>query len=379
MRSLRRAEGTPVIVCKPKTIQFGKGAILMPKSLRIASWSAAIAVLLMLNGASLAYAQGTWTSLAPVPSATEGMAVGGVGQVIIAAYGLSGSDTNQTRLYNISTNSWSLGATAPGSASSEQAYGETTHDGFFYVIGGRANGPGAMPLNDLRRYDPVSNTWTTLAPMPTARAGAAAVVVEDDDAILVIGGRTATAGPCSGGGLSVVERYDIETNTWSTVAPLPGPARSDLAAVSHDDRIFVFGGCSVSGVTGEVDSYDPETDTWTTGLAAMPTPRASLVAGKVGNKVFAIGGTTNGLDQVNTNEAYNISTNTWSTTPAPMITARSEAGVYSHKGRIFVVGGGNRGISTAANEVFKSKPKAHEPEDEKPENEKPENEKRESD
>jgi hypothetical protein len=82
------------------------------------------------------------------------MTVGGVGQVIIGAYGLSGGDTNLTRLYNISTNTWGLGMPAPLPTSSEQAYGETTHGGFLYVIGGRFIGP----LSDLRRYDPVTNT-----------------------------------------------------------------------------------------------------------------------------------------------------------------------------------------------------------------------------
>jgi hypothetical protein len=105
----------------------------MPKSLKITSWCAAIAVLLTLNWASVARAQGTWTPLdpvscpSPVPCATEGMSLGGVGQVIIAAYGFSLIDTNLTRLYNISSNSWSLGAPAPLPFSSEQAYGETTH------------------------------------------------------------------------------------------------------------------------------------------------------------------------------------------------------------------------------------------------------------
>ncbi len=322
--------------------------------LRLARGLAAAAVVAMaaFAWASVAYAQGTWTPLAPVPAATEGMSVGGVGQVIIAAYGFSLGDTDLTRRYNITTNSWSLGTTAPGGPSSEQAYGETTHGGFFYVIGGRTGG---TPRSDLRRYDPDADTWLTLAPMPTPRAGAAAAVV--DDAIFVIGGRAATGGPCAGSPLSVVERYDINTDTWSTVAQLPGPARSDLVAVSHGGKIFVFGGCSaVFAVTGEVDKYDPQTDTWTTGLATMLTPRASLAAGKVGDTVFAIGGSTDGLNQVSVNESYKISSDSWSTTPAAMPTPRAEAGVHSHGGRVFVVGGGNRGASTDANEVYKPKP-----------------------
>ena len=71
-----------------------------------------------------AYGQGTWTTLANVsPSATEGMTVGGIGQVIVGAYGFSPSpvpgNTNQTRLYNINTDSWSAGAPAPLPARAE--------------------------------------------------------------------------------------------------------------------------------------------------------------------------------------------------------------------------------------------------------------------
>ncbi len=188
------------------------------------------------TAAQAAYAQGTWTALAPVsPAPAEGMTVGGVGQVIVAAYGFSPvpGNTNLTRLYNINTNSWSTGTAAPMPARADAASGDTTHGGFLYVIGGGNSG---VPLSDLQRYDPVLDAWTTLSPMNTARAGAAAAVI--DDGIFVIGGRQSTGGPCSGGPyLTTVEKYDIDTDTWSPVAPLPS-ARSDLAAVAHGGKIF---------------------------------------------------------------------------------------------------------------------------------------------
>src|SRR6266581_3819389 len=305
----------------------------------------------IFTAAQAGYAQGNWTALAPVsPSPTEGMTVGGVGQVIVGAYGFSsslGGNTNQTRLYNISTDSWSMGAAAPAPARADAAYGDTTHGGFLYVIGGGNSG---VALSDLERYDPVLDAWTTLSPMNTARAGAAAAVI--DDGIFVIGGRQSTGGPCSGGPyLTTVEKYDIDTDTWSPVAPLPS-ARSDLAAVAHGGKIYVFGGCSDTGVTGEVDMYDPQTNTWTTGLMPMTTARASLVAGHSGDNVYAIGG-TNGVSASNANEVYDVAHNSWSN--APMTTARQEAGVNSHGGRIYVVGGATPayGASTDANEVFK--------------------------
>ena len=306
----------------------------------------------IFTAAQAGYAQGTWTPLALVsPSATEGMTVGGVGQVIVGAYGFSGGAyTNQTRLYNINTDTWSLGGAAPTPARAGAASGDTTHGGFLYVIGGE-NSTGV--LSDLQRYDPGLDAWITLTPTPTAtaRAGAAAAVI--DDGIYVIGGRQNTGGPCSGGPLTTVEKYDIDTNTWSTVAPLLN-ARSDLAAVAHGGKIYVFGGCSSTGVTNEVDMYDPQTNTWTTTLAPMLNGRASFVAGHSGDKVYAIGGTTDGVSASNLNEVYDIPSNTWSTNTA-MTAARQEAGVNSHSGRIYVVGGSTAsfGNSTAANAVFK--------------------------
>jgi len=305
------------------------------------------------TAAQAGYAQGTWTTLATVsPSATEGMTVGGVGQIIVGAYGFSGGYTNQTRLYNINTDSWSAGAAAPVPARAGAASGETTHGGFLYVIGGE-NSTGV--LSDLQRYDPVLDAWTPLSPMNAARAGAAAAVI--DDGIFVIGGRQSTGGPCSGGPyLTTVEKYDIDTNTWSPVAPLLN-ARSDLAAVAHGGKIFVFGGCtgtaSAPSVTNEVDMYDPQTNTWTTTLAVMLTGRASLVAGHAGDQVFAIGG-TDGVSASTLNEVYDILSNTWSAN-ASMTAARQEAGVNSHGGRIYLVGGSTAsfGNSTAANEAFK--------------------------
>jgi N-acetylneuraminic acid mutarotase len=156
--------------------------------------------------------------------------------------------------------------------------------------------------------------------------------------------------------LETVEKYDIDTDTRNTVAPLPNP-RSDLAAVAHGGKIFVFGGCtdtaSAPSVTNEVDMYDPQTNTWTTGLASMTTPRASLVAGHSGDKVYAIGG-TDGVSASNANDVYDIPSNSWSANTL-MTTARQEAGVNSHGGRIYVVGGATPPFdtSTAANEGFK--------------------------
>ena len=161
---------------------------------------------------SVASAQGTWSTQAPLPAPTEGLQVGAVGNEIVAAYGFSGGDTNLTRIYDIDSDSWSFATPGPLPARSEGA--AATHGGNVYAVGGRFAGP----LSDLDRYTPATDTWVSLADMPTPRRGLGAAVV--GNALYAIGGSAGTA-PCSGTPLATVERYDIETDTWSTVAPLP--------------------------------------------------------------------------------------------------------------------------------------------------------------
>ncbi len=316
----------------------------MIRSLRRAGLMAvaAITTAVMATGASGA---GTWSTLAPVPAPTEGMQTAVVGNKIVAAYGYSGGDTQLTRIYDIAADSWSSGALAPSPVRSEGA--AASHGGFFYAVGGRP------VIADLDRYDPATDTWTSLADMPTGRAGLGVAVV--GNAIYAIGGRTG-ASPCSGGTLDTVERYDIATDTWSTVASLPS-ARSDLAAVAHGGRIYVFGGCTDFGtVLADVDVYNPTTDTWSTAPADMITARASMYgAAAKGGTIYVVGGWTPVLGQVATNEAYKVASDTWSTALA-MPSPRAEMGVVSHGGRIYTVGGGIFGASSDLNLSFKPNP-----------------------
>jgi N-acetylneuraminic acid mutarotase len=295
-----------------------------------------------LAAVSVAWALGTWSALAPVPSPTEGMQVAAVGDKIVAAYGYSGGDTNLTRIYDIDSDSWSFAAPAPLPARSEGA--AVTHGGALYAVGGRFAGP----LNDLDRYTPQTNTWVSLANMPTARRGLGAAVI--GNSLYAIGGSTGAA-PCSGSPLDTVERYDISTNTWSTIAPLPSP-RSDLAAVAHARKIYVFGGCrGTLAAIDDVDVYNPATDTWSTAPADMPTARSSMYgAAAIGNRLYVIGGQNNGV-QLTTNEFYSVFPGTWGT-DTPMPSPRAEMGVVSHDGRIYTVGGGFTGVSSNLNLVL---------------------------
>jgi N-acetylneuraminic acid mutarotase len=303
----------------------------------------------MMASAVAANGGGTWRSLAPLPTRTEGMSVAHVGNVIVAAYGFNpaSGDTNLTRLYNIATNTWSRGARAPGGPSSEGT--AVAHGGSIYALGGRDGSQNHMN----HRYAPASNTWAVLAPMPTGRTGLAAAVV--GDAIFAIGGRRDIGGPCSGRPLARVERYGIATNSWRRVAPLP-VRRSDIGAIAHGGKIYVFGGCTrgPSTVSHQVEIYNPVTNTWAKG-APMPTARAGFYGvGIVGGNIYVMGGINAAGRPSRANEVYNIAHNTWRKATS-MRHPRGEMGVTSHGGRIFTVGGALPafGTSVRTNDSFR--------------------------
>ncbi len=164
----------------------------------------------------------------------------------------------------------------------------------------------AMPVSGTSASE---NTWTTEAPMPTARGYLDTAVVKGK--IYAIGG----SGP-----IGTNEEYDPATDNWTTKSPMPTPEQSFAIAV-FQDKIYCIGGLPY-GNTGVNQVYDPATDTWTT-KTPMPTPRYGLQANVVDGKIYLMGGVklNEGYDQgfqlLNITEVYNPSSDTW-TSASPM-------------------------------------------------------------
>src|SRR5215471_18791806 len=107
--------------------------------------------------------------------------------------------------------------------------------GKIYVVGG-ATASAVVDNNEV--YNPTTNTWATKTPDPTARFAAAAAVV--NGILYVIGG--CDSGCATGGGaMTLVEAYNPVTDSWSTKASLPTPTDS-VYAVAKSGTIYVVGG-----------------------------------------------------------------------------------------------------------------------------------------
>lgn len=165
---------------------------------------------------------------------------------------------------------------------------QCAYNGKIYVFGGNSSTPASsnVTLTATQIYDPATDTWTTGAPMPTARYLSTAVEVGGK--IYVMGGRWIDSSG-SGGPVDVNEMYDPATNTWTTMAAMRGSFRGH-SAVAVNGRIFVFGG-NTGSAQKTVGIYDPASNTWSAG-ANMPNARAYGGAVWVPSKsrVYYIGG-----------------------------------------------------------------------------------------
>jgi DNA-binding CsgD family transcriptional regulator len=153
-------------------------------------------------------------------------------------------------------------------------------DGSLYAIGGRdARGP----LTDTLRCAVDCLRWERKAPKPTAVESVGAVALRAE--LIVPGGCTVR------GASAVVEAYDPRTDTWRRVAPLP-VAACDYALAELQGDVFLFGGRAGAGPGTALDGvwrYDADGDAWQE-EGRMPLPRSALGAVVVGNAIHLLGG-----------------------------------------------------------------------------------------
>jgi hypothetical protein len=146
---------------------------------------------------------------------------------------------------------------APDRTCHATAY-DPVNDGI-YMIGGTPYGYAGSSVSLCQRYDPVADTWTTMAPMPTPRSWITATYVRGK--VYIVGGMTNTS-EASGAN----EEHTIAANSWTTRRPLPESVMCHMTGVWRDSLVYVCGGMdNVYNATRAVQVYNPLTDSWAYG------------------------------------------------------------------------------------------------------------------
>jgi N-acetylneuraminic acid mutarotase/glucose/arabinose dehydrogenase len=292
---------------------------------------------------------GCWTTKQPLPQAL--LDAGGTaldGKLYVVAGKTSSGPQATMYVYDPASNTWATGASLPGPAVENPAV--VALNGKLYAFGGSTQ-PFAGSVTNAAVFDPTTNSWTPLAPMPVARGGATAKAI--GSFIYVVGGMD------GGASLGTMSVYNTTTGTWAA-GPSMGTRRDNPGSAVLNGKLYVFGGrtrnadgSTLNGTLNTVEMFDPATGTWTP-RAAMPTGRRTMVVGTLNGRAQVMGGeaTTSG-GTFKQNEEYDPITDTW-TTLRSMPTPRHGAVAGTINGVVYVVAGGPTAGSSfsAVNEAF---------------------------
>ena len=204
-------------------------------------------------------------------------------------------------------------------------------DGKIYAVGGERGG---VPVPTASVYDPATNLWSTLPPLPAARTDIAAAAVNGK--LYVLGGATNSSGHAAPQGLDTVSVYDPATRQWTAGAPMP-TARSGLAAVTLNGRIFALGGQNSGTSLKTMEVYDPQKDTWGS-APTMLDSRSNLAATTRSDMtIYALGGFGDG-ETSNSVQVFDAQTGKWTSGPS-MVSGAAGLGVAIVAGKIYTAGG----------------------------------------
>jgi N-acetylneuraminic acid mutarotase len=217
--------------------------------------------------------------------------------------------------------------------------------------------------NDLRRFNPNTNTWTLLTPStseaPSVRMTTARAMDKRTDRFYIYGGTRYTSDFSEIDIFDDLWCYDIAENQWSLVAPQnsgPGP-RTGAVMTLHGNFLYLFGGLDAYfGGKSDVWQFNTKSSRWTelipnnrfaprpTGMQYSPIHyyRGDLIIGS------GEGGAETGFGFVNEWWTFNLATKTW--TPfnftvtnnninTTYVLARNYMASALYAGKIFVYGG----------------------------------------
>jgi len=194
---------------------------------------------------------------------------------------------------------------------------------------------GTRVTADVQAYDPATDSWTYVAALPSPRAYGAAVVL--DGKIHLIGG-----GNYQGPAWDNLDNhlvYDPKTDTWSSLAAMPSTrVAPGLVADAASGKIYAIGGwdSSTQNPTGRNDVYDSATDTWAT-KPSMPTARSDVGAALLNGLIYVVGGSTVNAP-VSTVERYDMAKQAW-TNAMPLPARLPMAYAFAVKGVLYVTAG----------------------------------------
>ena len=213
------------------------------------------------------------------------------------------------------------------------------------IIWGGSDGSQITPayFNTGARYNPSTNIWTTVSTTNAPAARVEHTAIWTGTEMIIWGGYFFSLGVSS---FNTGARYNPSTNTWTTVSTTNAPSARYLhTAIWTGTEMIVWGGSDGLLYNNTGAKYNPSTNTWT----ALPTTNAPSgrylhTAIWTGTEMIIWGG-SDGTAVNNTGAKYNPSTNTWTTLPTTNAPAARNNHTAIWTGTQMIVWGGSDGIN----------------------------------
>jgi len=259
-----------------------------------------------------------------------------------------GVSANFVARYDLTTNTWSsLGTGAQNGVNGQ--VNALAIDGLGRVyVGGFFTEAGGVSANRVARFDPATNTWSTLSTgaQNGSRVNALAI---DGSGKVYVGGDFTQAG---GGSANYVARFDPATNAWSTLGTVAQNGvnnRVNALAIDGSGKVYVGGNFTQAGgvSANQVARFDPATNTWSTlgtgsnNGVSFVNPNPSVLAFAIYGNDVIVGGQFTSAGGVSANRVarYSPVTNTWSALGVSGSGVNSFVNALVVSGDILFVGG----------------------------------------
>lgn len=262
-------------------------------------------------------------------------------------YLLGGRGIKPVSIFNPLTKEWSLGAKPPIELHHFQP---VVYQDKVYIIGAMTGKyPAETPVEKIIIYNTLNDSWEEGDLIPSGRLRGSTGNVIKNEIIYVSCG--ISNGHISGH-KTWLDSYNLKTGEWKVLADAPR-ARDHFQAVEHKGNIYVLAGRrskapkqTFTDTEGKVDVYDINSNSWSTVAAEIPTQRAGNMAMLYKNDVLVVGGESiNQTKAHNQVEGLSTKTHTWKSYPS-LIEGRHGTGAFLFKNVIYIASGcGNRGGS----------------------------------
>lgn len=247
-------------------------------------------------------------------------------QRVLVVGGIDGADATPLSALVGADGTWS--STAPMNTARAGHAAALLTTGHVIVVGGSA-------LTSTEVFEPVNGTWSP-GPTIAARVGHSATAL-DDGRVLVVGGNG--VGPDA-------ELLSLGGSTAPT-APMQVRRSDHRSTLLGDGSVLVLGGRGQNGPLASGERFDPTSMTWAS-TSPMSTARVGHTATLLlDGRVLVAGGDLGGTSQI-----YDSATDSWSA-PAVLTSARAlHSAVVMRSGRVLIAGGVSGGLPSLTSDVF---------------------------